>query len=312
MRGKLLLFLCSFLFPFQVLAYDFEINGIFYNKKFEGVEVTCQFKNEGNQSTYSGYVVIPDTVVYEGKRYPVTSIDNYAFYNCGALDSIFIPNTVVNIGYDAFRKCINLVSVILPKRIKEISMFCFENCSKLSSVIIPNGVSRICHNAFWGCINLQEIEIPSSVKVIESDAFKICGLISIEIPDSIVCINESTFAFCESLISVKIPPSVTKICKNAFHNCSSLSYLYVQIQNPKSCNVENAFSYSMYESSYLNRIKLCVSHGNSEVFKETLPWKKCKEIEEFDYDEFNAFISPKIVKQKKNRTRSAKLQFKRQ
>ena len=41
----------------------------------------------------------------------VTSIGEYAFYNCGSLTSLSIPISVTNIGNSAFYDCLNLESV---------------------------------------------------------------------------------------------------------------------------------------------------------------------------------------------------------
>ena len=55
---------------------------------------------------YSGNVVIPESVTYDGNTYSVTSIGSNAFYECTGLTSITIPNSVTSIGDDAFYDCI--------------------------------------------------------------------------------------------------------------------------------------------------------------------------------------------------------------
>ena len=55
---------------------------------------------------YSGNIVIPESVTYNGQTYPVTSIGDFAFYNCSGLTNITIPNSVTYIGSGAFSGCI--------------------------------------------------------------------------------------------------------------------------------------------------------------------------------------------------------------
>ena len=79
-------------------AYDFEVDGIYYNKTSSNtVEVT--YNVIGN--TYSETVVIPSTVTYNGRNYTVTAIGERAFYNSGS--DVTIPETVTLIKTGAFK-----------------------------------------------------------------------------------------------------------------------------------------------------------------------------------------------------------------
>ena len=55
---------------------------------------------------YSGNVVIPESVMYNGAPYSVTSIGDLAFSGCYGLTSVTIPNSVTSIGESAFYNCI--------------------------------------------------------------------------------------------------------------------------------------------------------------------------------------------------------------
>ena len=50
--------------------------------------------------------IIPETVSYNGINYSVTSIGDWAFYDCIGLTSVTIPNSVTSIGELAFMYCI--------------------------------------------------------------------------------------------------------------------------------------------------------------------------------------------------------------
>ena len=66
-------------------AYDFEVNGIYYNIEKDGAWVTnYKFENYKYIPGYSGTVVIPESVTnpLDGKTYRVTGIDVFAFREC--------------------------------------------------------------------------------------------------------------------------------------------------------------------------------------------------------------------------------------
>ena len=98
------------LFATVATAHDFYVSGIYYNitdATNKTVEVTC--KGSGGSSyddEYTGSVVIPESVTYNGTIYSVTSIGYGAFDGCTGLTSITIPNSVTSIGNSAFAYCI--------------------------------------------------------------------------------------------------------------------------------------------------------------------------------------------------------------
>ena len=79
MKQKLLsLLLMSFL-PIAMMAYDVEVNGIYYNLNTSANTASVTFENSSDYNSYSGDVVIPETFAYNGVTYQVTSIEDYAF-----------------------------------------------------------------------------------------------------------------------------------------------------------------------------------------------------------------------------------------
>ena len=242
----------------QSYASDFNYNGIDYN-------VTSSNTVEVTSGTYSGDIIIPNTISYNGVQYTVTSIGNFAFEGCSSLTSVNIPNSVTSIGYNAFQSCPRLTSVTIPNSVTSVGAWAFYGCTNLTSLTIGNSVTSIGGNAFKGCSGLTSVTIGNSVSSIGDNAFQGCsGLTSVHItdmaawckiafgdetsnplyyahylylngeeikdlviPNSVTRIRDYAFEGCSGLTSVTIPNSVTTIGYNAFQSCLRLTSLTI-------------------------------------------------------------------------------------
>ena len=251
---KLFTILFSLLSTTVFSAYDFEVDGIYYDSCwYNDNEVSVTYKS-WNNPTYSGSVLIPSTVTYNGITYSVKEIGGSAFEGCTGLTSITIPNSVTSIGYEAFYRCSGLTSVTIPNSVKRIGSDAFKGCTGLTSVTIPNSVKEIGSGAFEGCTGLTSVTIPNSVTEIGSSAFYGTGYYNNEsnwengvlyVGDCLVEVNSnklsesytikegtrlianSAFDDCSSLTSITIPSSVTSIGNWAFARCSGLTSITI-------------------------------------------------------------------------------------
>lgn len=98
-------------------------------------------------------VVIPDTVI---------EIGDEAFKGHGQLRSVEIPDSVTAIGADAFRDCALLESVDLPDSVVSIGDSAFRDCSGLKSVHLPGTLMSIGSYAFSGCTELSSVSYPEN------------------------------------------------------------------------------------------------------------------------------------------------------
>ena len=288
--------LLLFLLPLLVLcakADPVNIDGIYYNliKKGNIAEVTS------NPNKYSGKVVIPSTVTYEGVKYDVTSI-GAAFSGCTGLTSITIPNSVTSIGPHAFNGCNGLTSITIPNSVTSIGNLAFAYCKGLTSITIPNSVTSIGKAAFGNCSSLTSITIPNSVTSIGEGAFWDCDAVtSLTIGNGVTSIGEGAFLDCDCLTSITIPNNVETIDKGAFCNLNRLTSItigrgvtYIGEKCFAFCpeladvycyakNVPNTY-FNAFEGSYIEYATLNVPQGSIDAYKSVEPWKSFKNIVE--------------------------------
>lgn len=197
---------------------------------------TCKVTGIGT-ATEETDIIIP--AAHNGRM--VVEIGYNAFYNCSNLMSIEIPASVTSIGgwytLGAFKNCTNLQTVTFAgkSKLESIGNYAFCNCSKLTEITIPESITSIGWFVFDGCSNLQPSTIESNAKYLGNSQNPYLYLW--DMPDKTITtftINEKTkfigyhaFEDCSSLIEITIPESVTSICGSAFRKCSSLANIAI-------------------------------------------------------------------------------------
>lgn len=248
--------LFALLSAIYVEAYDFMVDGLAYNFNSDGASVTVTYERpyRWNSSTYRPdptypYLYeanIPDSVVYNDKKYVVDSIGNMAFYGC-IIEKATIPNTIKAIGVHAFVMCQSLTEINIPSSLDSSSEFpSFNYCSKLKKIYIPHSLQlKSLGSVFNRCESLESISLPPSVEKIDGTFVDCLSLEWVDLPKNLKEIGNNSFAHCWSLSfvslpntlesigdgafdnsglqSVIIPNSVNHIGQNAFQNCSKLS-----------------------------------------------------------------------------------------
>ena len=179
-------------------AHDAEVDGIFYNLDTANKTAAVTFKGDNywDDDEYSGDVVIPETVTYNGVTYSVTSLGDDCFAGCSSLTAITIPNSVTSLGTGCFADCSSLERMVvdaanpvydsredcnaiihtstneliagcknsqIPNSVTSLGYYCFYACSSLTSITIPNSVTRLGENCFYNCLSLTPIPIPNSI-----------------------------------------------------------------------------------------------------------------------------------------------------
>jgi len=252
---KPLLAMACLLSSINALAYDFEVDGIYYDVVSLS-EFTCKVVKESKDAYYSGDVVIPAHVNYANKTLTVVEIEDGLFEECSELTGITIPNTITSISNYMFEGCKKLervkiedgetalkfghgkeglfyncpiTSLYVGRNLSYMATYSygyspFSGIKTLKEVTIGNSVTKIGNYEFHKCSGITSITIPNSVTEIGDNAFDGCsGLTSVTIGNSVTEIGSFAFYKCSGLTSVTIPNSVTEIGDYAFDGCSGLT-----------------------------------------------------------------------------------------
>ena len=152
----------------------------------------------------------------------ITRIPANLFSCCTGKIETVLPDTVTEIGYNAFENS-GLFTIKLPEKIKKIQSYAFAGCGNLSSIIIPGTVTSIESSVFSGCSALTTVRIPESVTEMGESVFKNCSsLYDVNLSSSCVNIKKSMFEGCSSLEKITFPDKVTTIEASAFLDCTAL------------------------------------------------------------------------------------------
>ena len=242
------------------------VYGIYYYFNSNNKQATVT----ASENNYSGNVIIPSSVTYNGETYSVTSIGGSAFQNCSGLTSVTIPNSVKSIGSSAFSGCSRLTSV----HITDIAAWC-----KISFFNAYSNPLYYAKHLFMDGKEITDLVIPNSVTSIRGSAFSYCtGLTSVTIPNSVTSIGERAFYGCSKLTSVTIGSGVTSIGSSAFDRVDIPTVVSL-IENPFAITGKTSDSRTFTQNTFLNAA-LYVPKGAIEKYKATDGWKDFVFMEE--------------------------------
>lgn len=233
------------------------MSGIVIPEKAEGNELISGFwKYTINAVDEGGVTIVEYTGAERNLKVPskiagkkvtcVGGLDNNKF-----IENVYIPDSVITLGYHAFAGSENLKKVTGMKSVKYISTFAFFGCKKLQSVSISEELKEIGKWAFQDTV-ISNIDLPEGLEVLGGEAFANCTKLKKVTVPSTVCLNFISnfgeFSGCTSLEEATVK-SQGCISDGMFKGCTNLKKITLQ-------NTEEIRLSSFENCSNLTNIKL--------------------------------------------------------
>ena len=172
------------------------------------------------------------------------TISSWAFFRCGKLTTITIPASVTTLKGPVFRESgLQTISFEEGSRLQTIGSGAFDN-TPLTAISIPASVTNIGQGALGNCAYLETVTFANDSQL-ES-------------------IDDIAFWYCYALKKITIPASVTSIGDDAFDNCPNLSVVTILAQTPPSLGTD-AFIFTA------ENLRIYVPRESVDAYKTAYP-----------------------------------------
>lgn len=139
------------------------------------------------------------------------------------LRTVVFPESLVEIGENAFSDDPVLTDVTLPENLTTIGNSAFDNCYSLTEITIPKSLTITGWSSFFSGSGLREVTFEKGTELIPSGICSNAKLLEVaHIPASVKEIGDSAFRNCDSLRILDMPQDVIEFAETAFANCDSL------------------------------------------------------------------------------------------
>ncbi len=170
----------------------------------------------------------------------INMIEDYAFAGCDRLVEVNFGTGVTRLGSNVFEGCTGFTEFEVPDRVTSLGGYVFKDCNpdlkvtisydllmksalnKTGHIILKGNPESIANNAFQNCTGLLSIELPASVVSLGSYAFAGCTALSkITLGDNIRSIGVAAFSSVP-VTSFVMPSLVTELSARTFEGCRKL------------------------------------------------------------------------------------------
>jgi hypothetical protein len=201
---------CGMLSEFIRYEYDSEDDT---HSKISKIPINIEDRAFADCGKLKYFYIPPNSIlgdeVFSGSGFETVTITDdinygtYIYKNCNNLKSVAFSGRVNKIPGGTFCGCINLPSIDIPNSVTNLGVEAFA-MSKLTSVTVPGSVKDIKVSAFARCGNLTSVKICEGVKTINYWAFQSCPkLETVSLPEGLEYIDYYAFGWCDSLKAIE-------------------------------------------------------------------------------------------------------------
>ena len=169
----------------------------------------------------------------------VTTIGFQAFKDCNSLKTIIFPETLTTIKGYAFSGS-GLESITIPETISYIGDYAFSNCNRLVSASVPKSANTLGVRIFEDSTNLKEVTYGPTIA-------------------------KNLFSGCTSLEKVTLLEGINTIDFEAFNNLTNLTTLILKATTPPTLN-SSAFNNTTPSHIY-------VPAASVDTYKNDRKWR---------------------------------------
>ena len=272
------------------------VDGVLYSKDLKTL-IRCPEHKKGE-------LIVPNGV---------ERIEPWAFSNCFYLNSIQLPETLLefgnrpiplyttNTGDYVMLNCLSLEELMIPNRVRWISDAALMGCTNLKKVVLPDSLTLIGCEAFRNDSCLIEMTLPENVDSIGRSAFWNCYKWAPSLPKYLRCLGDMAFASCLTPDSMIIGERLKSIGYQSLdvnnNNREKLKKVYVCQEEPLALG-DNYDVYKIFGTEYVKQGRktierfpevyadnctLYVPTGSREKYQASAVWGNFRHIEEFDY-----------------------------
>lgn len=151
------------------------VNGVCSKCGIVAVTKGLEFELTQDKTGYvvSGVVDVTDSEIFIPEKYndlPVVGIKDWAFSFCMSVNKVHLTNNITRIGSFAFFAS-GIDAIDLPNSVTDLGENAFSQCINLKKVTLTDSITEIKSGVFYSCLKLKTIQIPKSVVAINIDAF---------------------------------------------------------------------------------------------------------------------------------------------